>query len=125
MTLNKLANTVLFGDKVLKCRQLIQHPDLGGEWSFSSANECGRLAQGIGGRIKGTNTISFIDKSAVSEDRFKCVTYRKFVCNIQPEKAEKNRTRLVVGGNRINYPGEVGTPKVDMLLHVKIPYSIE
>ena len=38
------------------------------------------------------------------------------MCTIRPEKTEKNRTRLVVGGNRINYPGEVGTPTADMLL---------
>ena len=50
------------------------------------------------------------------EDRFKDVTFGKGVCTIQPEKAEKNRTRLVVGGNHINYPGEVGTSTADMLL---------
>jgi hypothetical protein len=114
--LNELANTVMDGDKMLKYRQLIQHPDLGKEWRFSSANEFGRLAQGIGGRISGKNTISFIDKSAVPEDRFKDVNYGKFVCSVRLEKAEKNRTRLVVGGNRINYPDKVGTPTADMLL---------
>ena len=44
------------------------------------------------------------------------VTYGKFVCNVRPEKKEQNRTRLVVGGNRINYPGDVSTPTADMLL---------
>jgi len=116
MPLNELANAVLDGEKLLNYRQLIKHPELGDDWSFSSANEFGRLAQGIGGRVKGTNTINFIDKSEVPEDRFKDVTYGKFVCTIRPEKTEKNRTRLVVGGNRINYPGEVGTPTADMLL---------
>ncbi len=42
--------------------------------------------------------------------------YSKFVPVVQPQKAEKNRTRLTVGGNCINYPGEVGTPTVDMVL---------
>ena len=46
----------------------------------------------------------------------KDVTYGKFVCNVRPEKDEVNRTRFVVGGNRINYPGDVGTPTADMLL---------
>ena len=31
-------------------------------------------------------------------------------------KGRKHRTRLVVGGNRINYPGEVGKPTTKMLL---------
>ena len=46
----------------------------------------------------------------------KNVTYGKFVCNVRPEKDEVNRTRIVIGGNRINYPGGVGTPTADMLL---------
>ena len=48
---------VLEGDKMLNYRQLINHPKLGEQWQTSSANEFGRLAQGIGGRVKGTNTI--------------------------------------------------------------------
>ena len=38
------------------------------------------------------------------------------MCNVRNEKAEKNRTRFVVGGDRINYPGEVATLTVDMLV---------
>ena len=60
--------------------------------------------------------MKFIPKQEVPEDRMRDVTYGKFVCNVRPEKDEKNRTRFVVGGNRINYPGDVGTPTADMLL---------
>jgi hypothetical protein len=36
---------------------------------------------------------------------------------IRPEKTdEPNRTRFTVGGDRINYPGEVGTPTAEMLV---------
>ena len=52
----------------------------------------------------------------------KDVTYGQFVCNIRPEKDEQNRTRFVVGGDRINYPGDVGTPTADMLL-AKNPFQ--
>ena len=38
------------------------------------------------------------------------------------EKDEVNMTRFVVGGNRINYPDDVGTPTADMLL-VKILFN--
>ena len=34
-------------------------------WETSFANELGRLAQGVGNRIEGTNTINFRQKSAV------------------------------------------------------------
>jgi hypothetical protein len=46
----------------------------------------------------------------------KDVTYGRFVCTVQPEKAEPNRTRFMVGGDRINYPGEVATPTAEMLV---------
>ena len=32
------------------------------------------------------------------------------------EKDEPNRTRFTVGGDRINYPGEVAMPTADMLV---------
>ena len=80
---------VLEGDKMLNYRQLINHPKLGEQWQTSSANEFGRLAQGIGGRVKGTNTIFFIKKEDIPEERMKDITYGKFVCNVKPEKMRK------------------------------------
>ncbi len=46
----------------------------------------------------------------------KDVTYGKFVCTVQPEKAEPNQTRFTVGGDRINYPGTVATLTAEMLV---------
>ena len=114
----ELANNVLDEEtgQMLSYRQLLQHPKYKDDWAISSANEFGRLAQGLKGRVKGTNTIFFIAKSQVPADRLKDVTYGKFVCKVRPEKKEPNRTRLTVGGNRVNYPFEVGTPTADMLL---------
>ena len=80
---------VLEGDKMLNYRQLINHPKLGEQWQTSSANEFGRLAQGIGGRVKGTNTIFFIRKEDIPEEIMKDITYGKFVCNVRPEKMRK------------------------------------
>ena len=112
--------------KMLNYRQLMRHPDYKKQWSLSSANEFGRLANGIGGRTKNpTNTIKFICKEDVPKDRGKCVTYGQFVCAVRPEKAEKNRTRFTVGGNRINYPGEVATPKADMIVAKMLFNSVE
>jgi hypothetical protein len=102
--------------KVFNYRQLMQSTKHKEKWSKSSANEFGRLANGVGGRIKGTNTIKFIQKRDVPSHRMKDVTYGQFVCCIRPEKAETHRTRFVVGGNKINYPGEVATPTAEMLV---------
>ncbi|EJK68827.1 hypothetical protein THAOC_09958 [Thalassiosira oceanica] len=114
-----VANAVLDAEsgKMLEYRQLLRHPTMKADWNHSSANEFGRLFQGIGGRIdKPTNTCFFIHKHEVPQDRFKEVTYGKFVCTVRPQKAEPFRTRLTLGGNRIKYPGDVGTPTADMLL---------
>jgi hypothetical protein len=117
--LTDVANAVLDNEtgKMLKYRDLLRHPKYKKEWTISSANEFGRLAQGVGGRIEGTDTIFFIYKHEVPSDRFKDVTYGSFLCTVRPQKVdEPNRTRLTIGGDRINYPFEVGTPTADMLL---------
>ena len=44
------------------------------------------------------------------------ITYGQFVCTVRPEKKEPNRTRFVIGGDKINYPGKVATPTADMLV---------
>jgi hypothetical protein len=51
--------------KLLNYCQLLVHPKYRKDWSVSSANEFGRLAQGVGGRITGTNTIFFIHESEI------------------------------------------------------------
>ena len=72
--------------KLLKYQQLITHPKYSKLWTHSLANEFGRLAQGVGGQIQGTNTIFFIHKHQVPADRWRDVTYAKFVCELKPNK---------------------------------------
>ncbi len=102
--------------KLLKYRQLITHPKYMDIWMHSSANEFGRLAQGVGNQIKGTNTIYFIHNHQVPNDWFKDVTCAKFVVELKPNKEEMHRTRQTVGGNKVHYPGDVGTPTADLPL---------
>ena len=79
----------------------------------SFSNELDRLAQGVGDRIKGTNTIYFIDYALIPKDCRSDITYGRIVGDYCPHKTEPNRTRLTVGGNLINYPGNVSTPTAD------------
>ena len=88
-------------------KQLSKDPATSKLWTRSFANELGRLAQGVGDRLKGTNTCFFIPKSAVPNGR--TVTYGRIVVSLRPQKAEVERTRLTVGGNLIDYPGDVST----------------
>ena len=99
-------------------------PQVFKKWSISSANESERLPCGVGGCIKGTNTIKFVHKRDAPKARMKDVTYGQFVCTIHPEKAEQHRTRFTVGGDRINYPDEVATPTAEMLVPKMIFNSV-
>jgi hypothetical protein len=76
--------------KPMTYRELIKDPLTKTEWELSSANEFGCLAQGVGGCIKGTNTICFIPHSDMPPDRKS--TYPRFVCELRPQKAELHRT---------------------------------
>ena len=102
--------------KMLKYRKLITHPKYKEVWTHSLANEFGRLAQGVGTRIARTNTIFFVTKNDIPANRRRDITYGKFVCEYKPNKAEKERTRFTVGGDKINYPGNCATPTGDLTL---------
>ena len=82
-------------------------------WDRSTANEYGRLTQGIRD-VEGTDTMFFIPWTALPKDRRRDVTYYRPVCDIRPKKEEKFRVRITVGGDRVNYPGEVSTPTSDL-----------
>ena len=112
--------------KQLEYKQLINHPDrkIRQMWQHSSANEFGCLAQGMGGRIEGTDTIKFLRYHEMLKNRRP--TYVRFVCEIHPQKAEKERTRLMVGGNLIDYPDTVTTRTCDLVtfkMHIYITLS--
>ena len=65
--------------------------------------------------MKGTDTIDFIDRMDVPHNRIRDCTYARIVASYRPEKADPNRIRITVGGDRINYPGDCGTKTADLL----------
>ncbi len=128
-TLRSAEQAQLIHDKdtntYLKYRQLLQHPNYTKTWNISAANEFGRLDQGLKDRRgQGTNTFKFIRKDQVPTKRMKDVTYGSFSCDLKPNKEEKERTRLTVGGDQINYPDDCGTPTADMTLFKILVNSI-
>ena len=78
--------------KYLNYWQLNQDPKHKEIWNTSAANEFGRLTQGVGGRVKATNTIFFIHKDQVPKDQMKDVMYGSFSCDMKPNKTETHRT---------------------------------
>ena len=53
--------------------------------------------------------------SKIQKYRRKDQTYARIVADERPEKAEPDRIRITMGGDRINYPGDCGTPTADLL----------
>ena len=67
----------------------------------------------MGGHIAGTETIRFINHHEMLQTRRP--TYAHFVCEVRPQKSEKEWTRLTVGGNLINLPDPVTTCTCDLV----------
>ena len=91
---------------------LINGPDAKPKWLPALSNEWGRLAQGNDAGVEATDTIQFVAFSDVPLD--KKVTYASFVCSYRPLKKEKWRIRLVVGGDKLEYSQDSGSPATDL-----------
>jgi hypothetical protein len=103
-----LANSVIHPvtEKEMEYTALMKDPQLKPLWTRGFGNKCGRLFQGIWD-IGGTNTCFFIKLTNILKDRK--ITYGKIGCDYKPHKKEKERVRLTVGGDRIDYSGDVAT----------------
>jgi hypothetical protein len=90
----------------MEYKALMKDPRLQTLWTRGFGNECGRLFQGIWD-IPGTDTCFFIKLTNIPKDRK--ITYGKKICDYKPHKKEKERVRLTVCGNRLDYSGDVST----------------
>jgi hypothetical protein len=89
----------------------MQHPTLAPKYKTGFGNELGHLCQGIRD-IQGTNTCFFVELSNIPKERK--ITYGKLVCDHKSNKTEKERVRLTVGGDRLDYTGGVATSTSDI-----------
>jgi hypothetical protein len=99
--LPEMASAVIFPEtgKSLKNQKLIKKLRYKIKWMRSTANKINR--------IYNINTIRFIRRSNIPKGRK--VIYGSFVVDINDHKEEKERTRLTVGGDQIEYPGNTST----------------
>jgi hypothetical protein len=113
----EILNAVLNTDTgaLMEMRHLLINPKYKELWGKSYTIELGCLAQSIPGVSNGTNTIVFIQRGDVLIDQRKDVMYGRVCINYRPEKANPNCTCLTIGSNCITYPGDCGTPTVDMV----------
>jgi hypothetical protein len=95
--LPEMANAVICPEtgKSLRHQELITKLKYKIKWMRSTATKINRLYN--------TNTIRLIGRSYIPKVRK--TTYGSFVVDIKDHKDEKERTRLTVGGDQIEYPG--------------------
>ena len=100
--------------KLMEYRKLMKKTKYRNLYRNSYEKEIGRLAQGMPGLVEGTNTMFLIDQKSVPINRWRDVTYGRVVVYYCPEKSYPCRTRLTVGVDRVNYPGDFGTPTMSL-----------
>ena len=96
----------------LEYRHLIKGAE-GARWIQANINEIGRLTDArVGNNVTGSNTLFFIAPDELPSD--KKATYLRPVADYRPQKEDPYRVRWTVGGNKIDYPGDVSTPTADL-----------
>jgi hypothetical protein len=90
---------------------LVKDPSLQPLWKRGFGNKSGRLFQGIRD-IPVTDTCLFVELTKIPKDRK--ITYGKIGCDYKPHKKEKERFRLTVGGDRLDYSSNVTTSTADI-----------
>jgi len=93
---------------LLEYRHLMKHSKYKDIWTKSFGTETRRLATT-------TETIFFIKKDEIPQERRGDETYARIVCVYRDGKKDKYRTRITMGGNLVNFPGDCGTPTADLL----------
>jgi len=93
---------------LLEYRHLLKNPKYRDIWSKSFGTEIRQLATT-------TETIAFMSKSMIPQNRHKDITYGRIVCVYRSEKKDPYCTRITMGGYLINYLDDCGTPTADLL----------
>jgi hypothetical protein len=97
--------------KEMEYSALMKDPRLQPLWTQGFGNECGRLFQGIQD-IPGTDICFFIKLKNIPNDRK--ITYGKIVFDYKPHKKGKERVRPTVGGDKLEYSGDIATSTADI-----------
>jgi len=93
---------------LLEYRHLMKHPKYKDVWTKSFGKEIRRLATT-------TETIFFIRKEDIPSDRKGDETYARIVGVFCDGKKDIYRTRVTMGENLVNFPGDCRTPTADLL----------
>lgn len=83
----------------------------GASWLAANTTEIRRLAENQHG-VPNTNTMRFLALQDIPSNA--SITYLRVVCAHRPEKEVPFRVRWTVGGDRVEYLGDVTTPTADL-----------
>ena len=81
----------------------------------------GRLTQSNEANVCGADAMDFVNPTYIPP--YQKITYANFVCDYRPLKPEKWRARRVVGGNKLPYYNDTGSPAAK-LVKCKILFNI-
>jgi hypothetical protein len=99
--------------KEMEYSALMKDPRLQPLWTRGFGSECRHLFQGIR-HIPRADTCFFVGLKNIPNDRK--ITYGKIVCDYKPHKKENERAQLTVGGDRLDYSGDVATSTADITI---------
>eukprot|EP00957_Ditylum_brightwellii_P041841 3169239-Ditylum_brightwellii.AAC.1 len=100
----------------MEYEQLIKDPATKDIWSHGMCCELGHLAQGFKDDTKGTDTVFFLDHQQIKNiPNDWTVMYACIIVDFCPQKQDPYHVRITVGGNLINYLGDVSTTTVDLI----------
>ena len=86
---------------VMEYRKFMKYDKHNKVWKHFFANELVRLVQGVGKRVKGMDTVFFVDYNYIPSESRKDITYGRIMVDYRPQKKDPNRTILTVGVNII------------------------
>jgi hypothetical protein len=114
-----LANPVVHpitGEHITSYEKLAKDPITRDVWTTAFGKELGGLAQGDNKTgAAGTDTVFFMTHNEIQNiPKDRTVTYARVVVDYCPQKEDPNRVRITVGGNLIDYPGELTTRTADL-----------
>lgn len=67
------------------------------------------------GRDIETNTLFFVHKHQIPSHKWSSIAHARIVYNVQPQKAETNRTRITYRGNNLVVNIDLSTPTADLI----------
>ena len=109
----EVANHIFDDNGKKQSLDALLHGEHATRWTTSLSNELGRLTQGNDAGVTAQDAMDFIDFNEVPKEAK--VTYANFVCDYRPLKDKPWRVRLVVGGDKLMYEFDSGSPTASLL----------